>query len=830
MILSIHNIRNYWGSAIICFLTLAKTSEAAQAGIMDFFGRYCIDCHGNSVQKGNRRYDSLSELADNFDGLIEAQEIVDQLVSGNMPPKKAPQPQVAEKAEFISLLRKHIVKVRATLNAERQHAVLRRLNHREYRNTIGDLFGIEMAGFDPTAKFLTEGHGEQSDLLINHQPISGYALAKYVEAADQIVDKVFRVTSRPQQQLRVSNSRFYQQEEINYIHRELFDFNNLCLYEMPDSETHEGSYAYVNDFAQGVRYDGYYELKIKSQALNRRHPYDAAIFRRSADQPFRLGIVPGDLRVGRLYLPQPIEPLLAEFVLKDDNVEWHTATIWLDAGKTPRFIFPNGVYNSRSSFLEVFRRYQAHWPSSERDKTGIIEARRVVMKYGKMPQIRIYEVQMRGPIAKKLPPTHVQQAYVDKSITIDTIPAILKDFADRACRHPVPTAVLDQLMVVVKKRQSEGGTPLDSLKDGLKALLCLPEFLYFLEPGSVGKALPAHALAARLSYFLTATLPDTDLSRSADTGDLLKPEILLAHTRRLLASQKIDGFVEGFLDSWLNLRSLGDMPPDRVAFGQYYNQNLQRAMKSETSMFMRHVIDANEKLADFIDSDYTFVNQDLATLYGMGKICPPEDAHRFHRVQLPDRRRGGLLGQASVLTVTANGVETSPIRRGVWILDKILGTPPGPPPDDVPTIDPDIRGAKSIREMLEKHRDDVACSECHQKIDPLGFALESFDPIGRWRSFYQGPEKQIISIDCSGEFNNGQRFKNVSDLKRILLLRQEQFIHSITGRLIAYACGRQIDHADRPHIDEIVENLKKRDMRFQSLIELIVLSPVFTCK
>ncbi len=322
-------------------------------------------------------------------------------------------------------------------------------------------------------------------------------------------------------------------------------------------------------------------------------------------------------------------------------------------------------------------------------------------------------------------------------------------------------------------------------------------------------------------------MPDAELRLAADTGELLKPQVLLAQTRRLLASPRADAFVAGFLDSWLNLRSLGDMPPDRDAFARYYSEGLQAAMKRETRMFMRHLLDTDESLASFLDADYTFVNQSLATLYGLGRIGPPEDAHEFRRVSLPDRRRGGLLGQGSVLTVSANGIETSPVIRGVWLLENILGTPPPPPPDNVPPIDPDVRGAKSMRDILSKHRDNPGCAECHQRIDPLGFALENFDPIGAWRTRYSHDGRPGSPIDPAGELPGGQSFKDIADLKQVLVGRQNQFARMLTEKLLSYACGRRMEAGDRAQVDDILAELAKDGNGLRRLIELIVLSAPF---
>ncbi len=281
------------------------------------------------------------------------------------------------------------------------------------------------------------------------------------------------------------------------------------------------------------------------------------------------------------------------------------------------------------------------------------------------------------------------------------------------------------------------------------------------------------------------------------------------------------------------------MPPDRLTFERYYAHDLQSAMRRETQLFTRHLLDQNESIVRFLDADYTFVNRPLAKLYGMGGAVSTADGHVFRQVKFSDPNRGGLLGQGSVLTVSANGVETSPVTRGIWLLENILGTPPAPPPDDVPAIEPDLRGSKSIREILTKHRSDPGCYECHRKIDPLGFALENFDPIGAWRSHYEkieviNPEhvNRIVGapVDASGELPSRESFKDVAGLKKILIERKDQFARTLAERLLSYACGRRIERLDRPEVDRIVKELAERGYGFKDLIELVALSKAFQSK
>ncbi len=792
-----------------------------------FLKEYCIACHGPEKQKAERRFDSLKLPATSHEQVIELQDILDQLNLGDMPPKKSKQPSEAERLAVVAALTESVAETRAALRSTGGQTVLRRLNRREYVHSVGDLFALDMRLFDPTTKFPRDQTAEHMDNLGDVLQTSGYLLAQYFDAADQVVERAFSRDEPPKEQTWRFTGNFRPQQEHTFPHGAVYQNRYLCLYEVPDTENHEGGYGYIHDFRQGVPADGMYEVRIRAQAMHREHPYDPSIFQRDTEQPFRLGIVPGDATAGPLHHPQPIEPRLAEVTLTDGEPEWHRMTVPLLAGQTPRFIFPNGMANSRRAFGTLARKYQDQWPEHERKDLGIFQARRVVLQYGRMPHIRIHEIEIRGPMVNDWPPAPQRAVLGDAPFAPERTRELLQAFADRAYRRPATVSEVDRLEQVVEVQKQAGHDPFTAFKDGLKAALCSPAFLYHDASTTDQGRLTAHAFATRLAYFLGSAPPDAELRQLADRGALLTDEVKLAQTRRLLTGPRADAFIEAFLDGWLNLRSLGDMPPDREAFGRYYAQDLQNAMKRETRLFMRHLLDADESVTHFLDASYTFLNQPLADLYGLGRIAPPEQAHEFRRVELTDRRRGGLLGQGSVLTVSANGIETSPVTRGVWLLENLLGTPPSPPPDNVPPIDPDIRGAKTMREILTKHRDNAGCFECHQKIDPPGFALENFDPIGAWRSHYTAGRKQGPRVDASGELPGGRAFQDITGFKDHLLERRELFQRLLVSRLLAHACGRRMEDADRPAIDSLLAAMKTRGDGLRSLLEELVLSDTF---
>ncbi|MDZ4848477.1 MAG: DUF1592 domain-containing protein [Pirellulaceae bacterium] len=791
-----------------------------------FLDAYCVRCHGSKQPKGDRSFDKLVFSDASEDTQLDLQDILDQLTLGEMPPKKAKQPTVEERQATIDWLTKRIDLVNQKRTSTNAQAVLRRLNRREYLNTIRDLFGMNMSMFDPTTKFPRDQTVEHLDNIGDTLVTSGFLLQQYLYAADQIVEKAFEKHNSEERTWNFKD-RFKQQPEVDTAHGAAFQNRYMCLYECPNSERPEGAFGPLLDFREGVPADGLYEVRVYVEAKNREHPYDPRIMGTDPAEPLRIGIVPGNITFGAMHLTQPFQPVLAERALPDGGPEWQTFTIWLDKGFSPRFIFPNGMIDIRSSYAKLVNQYPVLLPENAPKKGDIVGNRIALFSNGKVPHLRIHEVAIRGPLAET-PKVFRDSFYDGEKLDSSNSRQKISEFASRAYRRSVDDDEIDRLMSIVEQRRAEGKTDEEALQDGVRAILCSTSFLYLQQDtqGPDSPKLQAHALANRLSYFLWSSMPDQELRSLADSGAILQTETLRQQTQRMLADPKSDSFVERFLDSWLNLRSLGDMPPDRETFERYYSNDLQEAMRRETFLFTRDLIDQNESLLKFLTADYSFVNRPLAKLYEVEGQIDVAEGHRFHRVRFDDPNRGGLLGQGSVLTVTANGVETSPVIRGVWLLENILGTPPAPPPDDVPAIDPDVRGAKSMRDLLTKHRDSPACFECHQKIDPLGFALENFDPIGRWRTKYANGS----SIDSSGVLPSGETFQDLAGLKEVLVQRQTFFARILTEKLMAYACGRRVEPLDRSSITKIAESLRENDYPMRSLIEQVVLSDLFRWK
>ncbi|MCX7701701.1 MAG: DUF1592 domain-containing protein [Gemmataceae bacterium] len=403
--------------------------------------------------------------------------------------------------------------------------------------------------------------------------------------------------------------------------------------------------------------------------------------------------------------------------------------------------------------------------------------------------------------------------------------AILSNFTRRAYRRPPRADEVERLLQIYDSARNDGETFDSSVGLCLQAVLVSPYFLFRVEPdrepdrddGSY--ALNSWEIASRLSYFLWSTMPDEELFRLAEQGKLRDPIILEQQTRRMLFDPKAAALVQNFGMQWLNLRNLATVQPSRKDF-PVWDEKLREWMRIETEMFLTSIIAENRSILDLLDADYTFVNERLARLYGI----PDVKGEEFRRVKLTDRNRGGVLTQASVLTVTSNPTRTSPVKRGKWVLENILGTPPPPPPPDVPELKEDRESAKSasLRERMQQHRADPNCATCHERMDTIGFGFENFDGVGGWRE-----TDGEFKIDASGTLPDGSSFRNPAELKAILKRDVESFRKCLIEKLLTYALGRGVERHDRSEIERISAAVAADGDRFNRIVVEIVKSDAF---
>ncbi len=436
-----------------------------------------------------------------------------------------------------------------------------------------------------------------------------------------------------------------------------------------------------------------------------------------------------------------------------------------------------------------------------------------------------------GPLEdiKPIPESHRRIIFIQPELgkEKDAATQILSKFALRAWRRPATADEVGRLIRFVDIAKREGDSFERGIQLALQAVLVSPNFLFRLElddrPGaSVSKPLNDYQLASRLSYFLWSSMPDDELFRLASQGKLKDPTALQAQVQRMLRDSKSIALADNFAAQWLQVRKLDYITPDSKLFPDFSEQ-LRKDMWQETSMYFDNILRQDRSILEFLDSNYSFLNGRLAQVYDIQGVSGNE----FRLVKFSDKRRGGVLTQASVLTITSNPTRTSPVKRGKWVLEQILGTPPPPPPPGVGNLSEErtqIVG-KTFRQRLEQHRKDPACANCHKQMDTLGFGLENFDVIGKWRT-----EDDGFKIDPTGSMPDGSKFAGPADLKKYLMSKKSQFVRAFGEKMLIYALGRGLSAADKCHIDEVAKATESGNYKLSAVIAAVVKSEAFLKK
>ena len=853
----LRSFQNYAGglcSTVVIALSLLNSTplpaaDETQVKPDAFLSRYCLGCHGSNEQKGDRRFDNLPTTVGIDVAIGERwQEVLHQLQLGEMPPSDEQQPTDDERRAMVAWIEAQVTQAQTIAQDRGGQVVHRRLNRAEYVNTIKDLFGFD-GDFDPTTSFPGDEELEGFRNIGSALRTSRHHLEQYLTAADEVLEQAYDladVDGTPKVQewkdsaddRRGLNDAFglgvISEEKANgpaYIHlshglrnQQLIFDSKLFLSNLGDT---------------GVPHSGWYDVEVEATAANRHHPYgkDLMLGGMSAyykdlkayydeSQPMQLGIGrQGEGVKGNGWRLIPPNIVHAN-ELPDDRYVTVRAPVWLDRGTVPYLAWIDGPpKGTRSQFISTkLYKYDSSVPKIEKHIWGNLALRaerdKLYQHLYQGPEIRVRYWQVTGPMRDDKP--HRSRSLLFENIKPDEkqiddarLQAELQRLAIRLFRREVGSEDIAPYVSAVKNRLDGKTRYADAARPVFKAMLCSSEFLFLTEPQTDAKAITPMQLATRFSYFLTAGPPDDELRALAHKG-LLDAATIRQETDRMLDSSRGDRFLRLFTEQWLGLNKLGTMPPAKETFPSYHIDRLEPAMKEETWRFIAELIRTNQPVTALVDTDFTYVNAGLARLYEL----PEVSGDRLQRVSLPDDSpRCGLLGHASVLTITANGVETSPVTRGVWLLEKLFGTPPSPPPPDVPPIEPDIRGATTIRQQLEKHRNVQACADCHAKIDPLGYALEAYDPIGHFRSAYPNG----AAIDTTGEYR-GQTISSPADIRTYLVDHPELLAHNLAHRLLTYALGRPLGFADQPALRRLQSDWKAKNYTLRELIHLIAIS------
>lgn len=816
---------NKTSTCIVWLLLVSCLPSYADELSTAFLNKYCISCHGKEEQSADRRFDTLPSEIATLDDLGRYQEIVDQLNLQTMPPEDDRQPTASERSQVIASLTQQLSAAHRKLHTKGQHSVLRRLNAWEYRQTIGELLAINVEVWNPAEEFPEDATVDGFDTNGAELVTSGLLMEHYLAAAEEAIRRATQFGEQPAPVTYVQKSPFYFQGKAATELPKLFQTGRFrWVPETPYTDLfgrhfRGGHLGFLPLFKQrGVSHSGIYTIRVRAAAVGRSHHYGKALGDFRNGDPLVMELAAVD-RAGSVESSGSVSRMtsLARVELTNEEPRWFQWDAYLDAGYEPEIRFRNGPLSAKR-MVRVLTTHAADKPEFKQfvGMKGSTEKGHGVLKAYQGPRLRIWEIQVEGPHLDSWPTTGHQTLYGSLSpnqLNSVSIAERLEYFARKAFRRAPVDGELEPIQDLVTQKLNAGVEPLQALQLGFQAILCSPGFLYLnLGEGELDEV----ALASRLSYFLWSSPPDETLLKLAAKSQLRSE--LGAQVTRMLKDDRSNRFVTHFVRRWLDLDQIGTMPPAE-SFLVYYRDNLQAAMRAETEMFFRHMLDQNRPLSEFLDADYSFLNRELALHYGI----PDVQGNSLQRVSLQGSQRGGILGHGAFLTASANGVDTSPVVRGIYVLEKLLGYTPPPPPPDVPAIEPDIRGAATIREQLEKHRDIATCAECHRKIDPLGFALENFDPVGAWRNQY--PEKTLI--DPAGKLPGGATFQSHAEFRQLLVDRRDQFTRCLTEKLMTYALGRQLEISDRPVVDKICQEMSEPNQGLSDLIRAVVTSESF---
>ena len=763
-----------------------------------FLRANCADCHADGADEGGFTLESLSgDLSeDDVDRWVRA---IDRVTDGEMPP--------ADHATLRSSQRLRFTKATGEAVARHQRVEAgafgrvrgRKLTGQQLENSLHDLLGVDI----PLAERLPdEPRTNGYTTVARGQSMSYFDLQNHLELVDAALDEAFRRvlaarSSGPRKEtwskklsaedLARNNPKSRNRQPEMYQGKAVVWRNQVTFY---------GQLSEVR-----AKEPGWYRLTVKASAMN----------------------AP----------PQGVWCSVRTGACRSSDPALRDVGVFLATKKPQEFSF--------EAFLEVGQTFEIR-PADERTKKAFTPNGQVGA--GECQKQNVAGVGMhsatlerfhKGPGDDFIRETLIgdteidwdskaKQFYLNAARPEAKVGVLMRKFARRAFRRPVSNSDLREYLGAAKSQLKDGVPLAEVLRNGFRSILCSPRFVYLVEsPGE----LDDHALAARLSYFLWNTTPDETLLSLADKGRLSDEKVLREQVGRMLEGDRARMFADAFTREWLELSEIDFTQPSRKLHPQF-DPVLQMSMVEETQAFFAKLIAEDRSVANVVDSRFAMLNERLAGHYGIDGVSAGE----VTEVSLPaDSPRGGLITQGAVLKVTANGTDTSPVLRGVWISERLLGVHVPPPPTNVPAVEPDVRGATTIRDLLAKHRSDDACASCHVKVDPVGFALENFDAAGEWRSKYPKYNKRGKGpkVDASYQ-TGGVGFKDVVGFQKLITAQPDRLAKSLAEQLLTYGTGGPPEFADRPSLEKIVRQTKRSDYGVRSIIEAVVLSETFRTK
>jgi hypothetical protein len=762
---------------------------AAEQGSWSVIQTYCVTCHNSTVRTGGLALDSLSPGRIAEDARIW-EAVIRKLRGGLMPPVGSKRPDNKSVGELISWLE---TTIDGAAHPPAGRVALHRLNRREYANVIRDLLGVTA----DVSKLLplddVKGHfdNDASSLQVSPAFIDQY-LAAAREIARQAVGDI----------------------EAPALTTTYGDIENMVISLNPRAAPGTGRQQHhIEGMPFGTRggftvkhwfpADGQYELTIGDMAMAREVPkmeFENTVLVLLDGKEFYRTNVGGE--PDHKAIDQRLDTAVAEINGRLRKI---------------RFTATAGQHDLTVTFL-----HRSYAESDERVRSATLEGGQERIQAAHALQIRgpleVTGISDSTPSRKKIFVCKPQS----KADELACANRIVSDLARRAFRRPVTQQDVNPLMVFYRDGAASGSFD-QGIREAVSAILASPHFLYRVESADAAggvRTLSDVELASRLSFFLWSSMPDDELLDLAIKSRLSQPGVMAQQVRRMLADARAETLVTDFSFQWLNIAKLDQIPPDSRQFPHASGLNDPRKFfKEELRLFIDSILRSDRSVVDLLTADHTFLNERLGGIYGMTNI----KGHQFRRVTLEDTARHGLLGKAAILNLTANPNRTSPVLRGAWILDRLMGTPPAPPPPNVEALTESRGGQpRSVRERIEMHRSKPACMGCHAVMDPLGFALENFDTIGQYRTLDGGAK-----VDPSGVLPDGTVIKGPKDLRAALTARPDQFVQALTENLFSYAIGRSVEYRDMPAVRKIVRGAAADNYRFESIVRGVIASDAF---
>ena len=803
-----------------------ETSKFAKEGL-PFMEKYCFNCHTGDQPAAEISLDVFSDDRSLIENRDIWDRVLDMVATGYMPPSESEvQPPLEASEAFVEHIEAIFEHADRTAKPDPGRITVRRLNRVEYKNTVRDLLGVD---FDPTENFPADDVGHGFDNIGDVLTMSPLLMERYFEAAEAIVTRVILVEPPP------PSKRYQRGSRLDPRHDDVPD-TRFRLLDPTATETWKSG-----PFTTGATFFKMFpEEEIIYRATLYVEPDETAAAETETDSETPTTETDNGSSVAETDNETPVE--IALFIQGEALAEVSPPE------ELARLVGVDPAADNRIKILETFEITSRDPKKNQTVKvhvTGIPNIERAGIAMVKpavgepSAKLQIRTLWAEGPLDTR-PDSQLEILACTPDIPqIDQTREVLTRLLRRGYRRPPTETEVEELVEFVASVQAHGTKWEAAIQQAIKVILCSPKFLFRLElddrpQGPEPYAIDEFQLASRLSYFLWRSMPDDELFELALQNQLTAN--LDAQVKRMLADPKATEMARDFGTQWLQIQRLATVTPDRERF-PHFRRRWLTAMLKETELFLESIFHEDRSVLDLLDADYTFLNQELANHYGIAdtkgnwmyqeKTVPggePIKGSAFRRVALQGTSRGGILTHASVLTVTSNPARTSPVKRGRWVLEQILGTPPPPPPPDVPELEEDKAAATAttLRELLEQHREDPACANCHAKMDPIGFALENYNAIGAFRKKDGG-----LEIDTTAELPDGTTLDGIADLKEILKDRKQEFVRCLTEKLLIYALGRGLEYYDRPTVDRIVAQLEAEGYRSCVLVTEIVKSDPF---